>query len=40
MWREREPKYRAAADITIDNNTPLADSLRRLEEALALLKEG
>lgn len=33
MWAQREPRYRAAADITIDNNGPLADTLRRAEEA-------
>ena len=33
MWAEREPKYRAAADIVLDNNAPLEDTLRRTEEA-------
>lgn len=33
MWVEREPKYRTAADIAIDNNGALEDTLRRAEEA-------
>ena len=33
MWRVREGKYRAASDITLDNNGPLAETVRAAKEA-------
>ena len=33
MWRVREGKYRAASDITLDNNGPLAETVRATKEA-------
>ena len=33
MWKVREPKYRAAADTTVDNNGKHADAVQAAKEA-------
>ena len=32
LWAAREQRYRAAADITVDNNLSIENTLQRVEE--------
>ena len=37
LWRRREPMYRAFADVTVDNNGALEDTVKQIEEELNAL---